>query len=138
MRIHELARLFRPVVEGCYISNSHLGWIGCGLRAVSRLECEVVPLRFFEILFQPRFFLQELIIRISKVERLIQRADWLACVRWLPVRLRYCHSGTCEVFRNWMEGYRGDRGVELEFGLCTELPRDSGAPHGIDSRHWAR
>ena len=57
--IHELARLFRSVVEWrCHISDSHLEREDSGvLRAVSRLECEMVPLGFFEIPFYPPFLL---------------------------------------------------------------------------------
>ena len=61
-QIHELARPFRPTMDGCHILNSHLKreeWRV--LRGVCRLECKMVPLSFFEIPFQPRFLLQELI-----------------------------------------------------------------------------
>ena len=46
------------------------------VRAVSRLESEMVLLRFFEIPYHPRFLLQELIIQSSKLYSLVFKADW--------------------------------------------------------------
>ena len=47
-------------------------------RAVSRLECEMVLLNFFEIPFQPRFLLQELIFLSSKMDSWLHETEWPA------------------------------------------------------------
>ena len=66
-------------LKGAVISNSYLERVEWTVpRAVSRLECEMVPLTF-EIPFQPRFLLQELIFLSSKKDSLYGSP----CERWL-------------------------------------------------------
>ena len=111
--IHELALLFGPVMEGCHIIDSHMKrererereeW--SVLRAVRRLQCETVPISFFEIPFQPRFLLEELIFLSSKMDRTVGviKLKGSPCERWLAVRMRYCHSGSFQVFRSGLQG----------------------------------
>ena len=134
--IHEFGAVVQTGTEGCHIINSHLPleerererereeW--SVLRAVSRLVCEMVPLSFFEVPFQPRFLLQELIFQSSKVDSFgfVDLFGWPS-VRWLDIPGFTQHAGRRDM-------------VETEesiasFGLW--LPGDSGLPHGIDSRH---
>ena len=84
--IHEMAHLFRPVMKGCHITESHLKreeW--SALRTVSRLECGMGLLSFFEIPLQSRFLLHELIFICSKMDGVesgrsscLRNGDWLA------------------------------------------------------------
>ena len=96
--IHELvAPLFRLVLERCDIINSHLKRV---LRAVSRLECEIVPLRFFSTLGSccknSSFGAQRWTVGLIKL-------NGSPCERWLSLRMRYCHSGTLQFFRSVLE-----------------------------------
>ena len=97
--IHEMARLFRKVMEGCQITASHLNreeW--SALRGVSRLECKKVLLSLFGIPFQPRFLVQEhisLSLKMVGVES--GRSSWRHKAEWLALRtIARCESVVIE------------------------------------------
>ena len=67
----------------------------------------------------------------------VYKADWLALRTLTRCEIAILPLWDIPGFSQ-QDGWRrlgGDRGVELEFGLCTHFPRDSGPLHGMDSQH---
>ena len=108
---HELARSSRPFTDGYHTLNSHLKREEWSVpRAVSRLECTMVPLSFLDTLFQPRFLLQELIFLSSKMDGV-----WSGRSRWLCKGRTSQISTTSSTPREDAQfGLRGDQDGESE------------------------
>ena len=81
--------------SGCEIDNSHLEreeWFA--VREVARHECGVVPLGFFDVSFQSRFFLHEIIKRSSSLDDCAaERSSWLSEAGWHALRtIAHCEN----------------------------------------------
>ena len=77
----------QKVMEGCQITASHLKreeW--SALRGVSRLECKKVLLSLFEIPFQSRFLVQELIFMSLGRDGVENgRSSWRGKAEWFAL-----------------------------------------------------